>query len=80
MYEKSLELLNRAVGDELSAVHQYMYFHFHCDDQGFDLLAALFKKVGESVQNRFEYVAGRDPEEDIPLKKFELEEFSEVES
>ena len=34
MYEKSIELLNRAVADELSAVHQYMYFHFHCDDQG----------------------------------------------
>ncbi|MGM0505073.1 MAG: bacterioferritin, partial [Bacteroidota bacterium] len=28
--EKSIELLNKAIGDELSAVHQYMYFHFHC--------------------------------------------------
>ena len=36
MHEKSVELLNRAVADELSAVHQYMYFHFHCDDQGYD--------------------------------------------
>ena len=41
MHEKSVELLNRALADELSAVHQYMYFHFHCDDQGYDLLAAL---------------------------------------
>ncbi len=45
MHEKSIELLNKAVSDELSAVHQYMYFHFHCDDQGFDLLAGLFKKT-----------------------------------
>ena len=30
--EKSIELLNRAVADELTAVHQYMYFHFYCDD------------------------------------------------
>ncbi len=44
MKEKSIELLNKAVADELSAVHQYMYFHFHCDDQGFDLLANLFKR------------------------------------
>jgi bacterioferritin len=22
-----------------------MYFHFHCDDQGYDLLAGLFKKT-----------------------------------
>ena len=44
MYEKSIELLNKAVADELAAVHQYMYFHFHLDDQGYDLLAGLFKK------------------------------------
>lgn len=45
MHEKSIELLNRAAADELAAVHQYMYFHFHCDDQGYDLLAMLFKKT-----------------------------------
>ena len=45
MKEKSIELLNKAVADELAAVHQYMYFHFHCDDQGYDLLASLFKKT-----------------------------------
>jgi len=43
-FEKSIELLNKAVADELLAIHQYMYFHFHCDDQGYDLLASLFKK------------------------------------
>jgi len=42
---KSIELLNKAVADELLAIHQYMYFHFHCDDQGYDLLANLFKKT-----------------------------------
>jgi bacterioferritin len=45
MRDKSIELLNKAVADELSAIHQYMYFHFHCDDQGYDLLASLFKKT-----------------------------------
>jgi bacterioferritin len=45
MHEKSIDLLNKAIGDELWAVHQYMYFHFHCDDQGYDLLAGLFKKT-----------------------------------
>ncbi|MBS0000899.1 MAG: bacterioferritin [Cyclobacteriaceae bacterium] len=45
MHEKSIELLNKAVADELSAIHQYMYFHFHCDDKGYDLLAGLFKKT-----------------------------------
>jgi bacterioferritin len=53
MYEKSIELLNRAIADELSAVHQYMYFHFHCDDQGYDLLAGLFKRnaIGEMLHS-----------------------------
>ena len=45
MHEKSVELLNKAVADEITALHQYMYFHFHCDDQGYDLLASLFKKT-----------------------------------
>ena len=43
--EKSIELLNKAVADELLAVHQYMYFHFRCDDMGFDLVSNLFKRI-----------------------------------
>ena len=33
-YAKSIELLNKAVADEMFAVNQYMYFHFHLDDMG----------------------------------------------
>ena len=52
MHEKSVELLNKAVADELAAVHQYMYFHFHCEDQGFELLAGLFfRTVIEEMQH-----------------------------
>ena len=43
--EKSIEILNRAIAEELSAVHQYMYFHFILDDLGYDLLAMIFKKT-----------------------------------
>ncbi len=59
MHEKSIELLNKVVGDELSAVHQYMYFHFHCDDQGYDLLAALFKKTSIEEMHHVEMAAER---------------------
>ena len=59
MYEKSIELLNRAVADELSAVHQYMYFHFHCDDQGYDLLASLFKHTAIEEMFHTERLAER---------------------
>ncbi len=57
--EKSIELLNKAVTDELMAVHQYMYFHFHCDDQGYDLLANLFKKTAIEEMMHIEMIAER---------------------
>ncbi|HSO26986.1 MAG TPA: ferritin-like domain-containing protein [Anaerolineales bacterium] len=59
MHEKSIELLNKAVADELHAVHQYMYFHFHCDDQSFDLLASLFKKTAIEEMVHIEVLAER---------------------
>ncbi len=57
--EKSIELLNQGVADELTAVHQYMYFHFHCDDQGYDLLAGLFKRVAIEEMVHVEKLAER---------------------
>lgn len=59
MYEKSIELLNSAAADELSAVHQYMYFHFHCEDQGYDLLADLFIKTAIEEMGHIERCAER---------------------
>ncbi len=59
MHEKSIELLNRAVADELAAVHQYMYFHFHLDDQGYDLLSALFKRTAILEMGHVETLAER---------------------
>lgn len=59
MHEKSIELLNKAVADELSAVHQYMYFHFHCDDQGYDLLAGLFIRTAIEEMGHIERCAER---------------------
>ena len=57
--EKSIELLNRAVGDELLAVHQYMYFHFRCDDMGYDLLSGLFKRTAIQEMMHVEQLAER---------------------
>jgi bacterioferritin len=59
MHEKSVDLLNKAVADELAAVHQYMYFHFHCDDQAYDLLADLFKKTAIEEMLHIEQLAER---------------------
>ncbi len=59
MHEKSIDLLNTSVADELHAVHQYMYFHFHCDDQGYDLLASLFKRTAIEEMMHIELLADR---------------------
>ena len=57
--EKSIELLNKAVNDELLAVHQYMYFHFRCDDMGFDLVSNLFKRIAIQEMMHVEQLAER---------------------
>ena len=59
MKQESIKLLNKGVADELSAVHQYMYFHFHCDDQGMDLLAALFKRTAIDEMKHVEKLSER---------------------
>nr|VFJ42588.1 MAG: bacterioferritin [Candidatus Kentron sp. DK]VFJ52760.1 MAG: bacterioferritin [Candidatus Kentron sp. DK] len=59
MYDKSIALLQQAVRDELSAVHQYMYFHFHCDDQGLELLANLFRRTAIEEMMHVERLAER---------------------
>ena len=66
--EKSIELLNKAVADELLAVHQYMYFHFRCDDMGYDLLSGLFKRTAiqemmhvEQLSERILFLKGEPP-------------------
>jgi bacterioferritin len=56
---KSVELLNRGVADELQAVHQYMYWHFHLADQGFGPLAAMFKRIAIQEMGHVERLAER---------------------
>ena len=57
--DKSIELLNNAAADELQAILQYMYFHFHLDDQGFGPLAALFKQTAIEEMQHIELVSER---------------------
>jgi bacterioferritin len=59
MYEKSIELLNTAIADELSAIHQYMYFHFRLDDLGYAPLANLLKMTAIEEMQHAEMIAER---------------------
>jgi bacterioferritin len=57
--KKGIALLNKAVADELHAVHQYMYWHFHLDDQGFGPLAGLLKRTAIVEMGHVEKLAER---------------------
>ena len=59
MHEKSIDLLNQAMADELAAVHQYMYFHFRLDDLGYQPLAAMMKKTAIEEMRHAETLAER---------------------
>jgi bacterioferritin len=59
MHEKSIELLNKAVADEMAAVHQYMYFHFHCEDQGYNPISNLFLRTAIEEMGHVERCAER---------------------
>lgn len=59
MHQKSIELLNRALAEEMSAVHQYMYFHFHLADQGYGPLATLMKRTAIHEMGHTETLAER---------------------
>ena len=59
MKTRIIELLNQAIQDELTAIHQYLYFHFHCDDQGQELFANLFKRTAIEEMQHVEKLADR---------------------
>ncbi len=55
----SIDLLNKAVADELLSVHQYMYFHFLCEDRGYGPLAGIFKRISITEMIHVEKLAER---------------------
>ncbi|OQX56683.1 MAG: coenzyme F420 hydrogenase [Candidatus Cloacimonas sp. 4484_209] len=42
-------------------------------------ISTIFSKVGESIQDMFDYLPGRNVEEKVPITVFEEKEFAEVE-
>ena len=59
MHEKSIDLLNKAIADELAAIHQYMYFHFRLDDLGYTPLSNLLKQTAIQEMGHAETIAER---------------------
>lgn len=58
-YRQSIDLLNRAVGLEIAASMQYMYFHIHCEDAGYRYLARMFRNISIAEMRHIELFADR---------------------
>lgn len=58
-YRQSIELMNRAVGLEIAASMQYMYFHVHCEDAGYHYLARMFRNISITEMRHIEQFADR---------------------
>lgn len=58
-YERSIELLNKALAMENTASLQYMLFHFICEDRGYRPLAKYFKRTAIEEMRHAEMLAER---------------------
>jgi len=58
-HPKSVELLNKAIQEEETALHQYMYFHFVLNDMGYEGLANIFKRIAIEEMRHVEAFAER---------------------
>ncbi len=58
-YCQSIELLNRALGNEISTSLQYIYFHAHCEDNGYTDLATMFRNAAINEMRHIEEISER---------------------
>ena len=58
-YAKSIERLNEAVRMEIATSLQYMYFHVHFEDAGYEYLARLLKQTSIAEMRHIEELSER---------------------
>lgn len=58
-YAKSIERLNEAVKMEIATSLQYMYFHVHFEDAGYEYLAKLMKQTSIAEMRHIEELSER---------------------
>ena len=58
-YAKSIERLNEAVRMEIATSLQYMYFHVHFEDAGYEYLARLMKQTAIAEMRHIEELSER---------------------
>ncbi|MEG1759956.1 MAG: ferritin-like domain-containing protein [Alistipes sp.] len=58
-YQKSIDLLNDAVGKEIATSLQYMYFHIHFEDAGYGYLSKILREISIAEMRHIEMLSER---------------------
>ena len=58
-YQKSIDLLNDAVGKEIATSLQYMYFHTHFEDSRYQFLSRIMREASIAEMRHIEELADR---------------------
>ncbi len=58
-YQKSIDLLNDAIGKEIATSLQYMYFHTYFEDAGYEYLSRILHRISIAEMRHIEEIADR---------------------
>lgn len=58
-YQKSIDRLNEAIGKEIATTLQYLYFHVHFEDDGYEFFSKLMKQSSIAEMLHVDRIADR---------------------
>lgn len=58
-YQKSIDLLNDAIGKEIATSLQYIYFHTICEDAGYEYLSRIMHRIAIAEMRHIEEISDR---------------------
>lgn len=58
-YQKSIDRLNEAIGKEIATTLQYLYFHVHFEDDGYEFFSKLMKQSAMAEMLHVDRIADR---------------------
>lgn len=58
-YQKSIDRLNQAIGKEIATTLQYLYFHVHFEDDGYEYFSKMMKQTSITEMFHTDKIADR---------------------
>lgn len=58
-YQRSIDRLNEAIGKEIATTLQYLYFHVHFEDDGYEFFSKLMKQTAITEMLHTDKIADR---------------------